>query len=156
MVGTIIFPLISLLIGGFVFGWAKPVPYNPYNFRNKRWGEAIVAGAGPLSNILLALIFGLFIRFYIIPAGLLASPVSVICQVIVIINITLALFNMIPIPPLDGSKVITSILPHGFLRFRESMERFGFVGVIIFLLFIWQFFIPVIPWLFKLITGLSF
>ncbi|MEK7607914.1 MAG: site-2 protease family protein [Patescibacteria group bacterium] len=157
LVGTIILPAISLsLPGSFLFGWAKPVPYNPYNLRNQRWGEAMVAAAGPLSNILLALIFGLFIRFYIIPAGMLFEAVSVICQVIVAVNITLAIFNLIPIPPLDGSKILTSILPRSFIRIRQSIERIGFLGVIIFLLFLWQFFAPLIPWLFKLITGINF
>jgi Zn-dependent protease len=156
MIGTIVFPIISILIGGFLFGWAKPVPYNPHNLKNQRWGEAIVALAGPLSNILLALIFGLFVRFYIVPAGLVDSPMSLMCYMIVLINITLALFNLIPIPPLDGSKILTSFLPAQFMRVRENVERFGFVGVIIFLLLIWQFFAPIIPWLFKLITGVSF
>ena len=157
LVGTIILPVISLLLpGSFLFGWAKPVPYNPYNLRNQRWGEAIVAGAGPASNIMLALIFGFFIRFYLIPNDLLVSGAGVICQVIVAVNIVLAIFNLIPIPPLDGSKIISSVLPRGFMRVRQSMERFGFFGVIIFLLFIWQFFTPLIPWLFKLITGIDF
>ncbi|MDO8579689.1 MAG: site-2 protease family protein [bacterium] len=157
LVGTIILPIISLMLpGSFLFGWAKPVPYNPYNLRNQRWGEAIVAVAGPASNILLALIFGFFIRFYLIPNDLLASGAGVICQVIVMVNIVLAVFNLIPIPPLDGSKIISSILPRGFMRIRQSMERFGFFGVIIFLLFIWQFFAPLIPWLFGVITGLTF
>ena len=157
LIGTIILPVISLLLpGSFLFGWAKPVPYNPYNLRNQRWGEAIVAGAGPASNIMLALIFGFFIRFYLIPNDLLVSGAGVICQVIVAVNIVLAIFNLIPIPPLDGSKIISSVLPRGFMRVRQSMERFGFFGVIIFLLFIWQFFTPLIPWLFKLITGIDF
>ena len=157
LIGTIILPVISLLLpGSFLFGWAKPVPYNPYNLRNQRWGEAIVAGAGPASNIMLALIFGFFIRFYLIPNDLLVSGAGVICQVIVAVNIVLAIFNLIPIPPLDGSKIISSVLPRGFMRVRQSMERFGFFGVIIFLLFLWQFFAPLIPWLFKLITGIDF
>jgi len=157
LVGTIILPVISLLLpGSFLFGWAKPVPYNPYNLRNQRWGEAIVAGAGPASNIMLALIFGFFIRFYLIPNDLLVSGAGVICQVIVAVNIVLAIFNLIPIPPLDGSKIISSVLPRGFMRVRQSMERFGFFGVIIFLLFIWQFFTPLIPWLFGVITGIDF
>lgn len=156
-VGTIILPIISLMLpGSFLFGWAKPVPFNPYNLRNKKWGEAIVALAGPLSNISLALIFGLFIRFYIIPFGLLNGATSIICQVIVAVNITLAIFNLVPVPPLDGSKIVSAILPVGWIKVRQTIERFGFFGVIIFLLFIWQFFVPVIPWLFKLITGLSF
>ncbi|HEY4500580.1 MAG TPA: site-2 protease family protein [Candidatus Paceibacterota bacterium] len=84
------------------------------------------------------------------------SGAGVICQVIVAVNIVLAIFNLIPIPPLDGSKIISSVLPRGFMRVRQSMERFGFFGVIIFLLFLWQFFAPLIPWLFKLITGIDF
>ena len=156
MVGTIILPAISLLLpGSFLFGWAKPVPFNPYNLRNKRWGEAIVAVAGPLSNLVLALIFGLFIRFYLAPAGLVDGPVASLCEVIVLVNITLAVFNLVPIPPLDGSKILSAILPRGWMGIRRSIERFGFLGVIVFLLFIWQFFEPVIPWAFRAITGLA-
>jgi Zn-dependent protease len=156
LVGTIILPVLSLLLpGSFLFGWAKPVPFNPYNLRNQRWGEAIVAAAGPLSNIFLALIFGLFIRLYLIPQNMMGSPVTVLCSIIVLVNVTLAIFNLVPIPPLDGSKILSAVLPDGWMKVRQSIERFGFVGVIIFLLFIWQFFAPLIPWLFRLITGLS-
>ena len=154
--GTIVFPLVTLLLpGSFMFGWAKPVPFNPHNLRNKKWGEAIVAAAGPLSNILLALIFGAFIRFYLIPNGLIGGPAGLLSQVIVMINITLAVFNLVPIPPLDGSKIISAVLPRQFMVVREKIERFGFVGVIIFLIFIWQFFAPLIPFLFRLSTGLG-
>lgn len=157
MVGTIILPIISLLLpGNFLFGWAKPVPYNPYNLRNQRWGETMVALAGPASNIFLALVFGLLIRFYAVPNGLAMSAAGIMSQIIVAVNITLSVFNLVPIPPLDGSKILTGILPRSFMRIRESIERFGFFGVIIFLLFVWQFFAPLIPWLFGLITGLSF
>lgn len=157
IMGTIVFPVITLLLpGGIVFGWAKPVPYNPYNFRNRRWGEGFVAAAGPLSNILIALIFGAFIRLYVWPHGLLDSPLGVLSQIIVIINLTLAVFNLVPIPPLDGSKVLTALLPQRFIIIREKIERLGFLGVIIFLVFFWQFFSPLIPFLFTLFTGLSF
>jgi len=153
--GTIVFPLISIILpGGLFFGWAKPVPYNPYNLRNKRWGEAIVAVAGPLSNIFLALIFGLFIRLYIVPNGMIGSAAGVLSQIVILVNLTLAIFNLVPIPPLDGSKILSSLLPHGFLKIRERLESFGFIGVIIFLVFLWQFFSPLIPWLFGLFTGL--
>lgn len=155
MLGTIILPAISLMLpGSLLFGWAKPVPFNPYNLRNRRWGEAIVAVAGPLSNILLALVFGLFIRFYLVPQGMLSGPAGELSQIIVWVNLTLAIFNIIPIPPLDGSKIISAVLPQGFMDIRAKIESFGFLGVIIFLLFVWQFFTPLIPWLFKLITGL--
>jgi len=156
IMGTIVFPLITLLLpGSFMFGWAKPVPYNPYNLRSKRWGEALVAVAGPLSNVALALIFGLFIRFYVLPQGLLDGPLGVLSQIIVIINITLAIFNLVPVPPLDGSKILTSLLPERFLAVRQGIERMGFLGVIIFLVFFWQFFQPLIPLLFTVFTGIG-
>ncbi|HEY0907834.1 MAG TPA: site-2 protease family protein [Candidatus Paceibacterota bacterium] len=156
LVGTIILPAVSLMLpGGFIFGWAKPVPYNPYNLRNRRWGEAIVAAAGPLSNIALATIFGLIIRFYLVPQGMISGPMGQLCAIIVLVNVTLAIFNLVPIPPLDGSKILTSVLPARFMNLRNRIENFGFLGVFIFLLFIWQFFAPLIPWLFGVITGLS-
>lgn len=155
-IGTILLPLLSLTLGGFLFGWAKPVPYNPYNLRNQRWGEAIVAIAGPLSNILLALIFGLIIRFYVVPYGEIDGGLALLSVVIVKVNIVLAIFNLMPIPPLDGSKILSSLLPSGFMRVRQMMERFGFLGVIIFLIFIWRFFAPLIPWAYELITGIAF
>jgi len=155
MIGTILLPALSLMLGGFLFGWAKPVPYNPYNLRNQRWGELYVALAGPLANVALALIFGLFIRFYIVPAGIIQGPVGMLSSVIVLINVTLALFNLMPIPPLDGSKIISAVLPRDFMVIREKIERFGFVGVLIFVVLIWQFIYPLIPWFFSAITGIS-
>ena len=155
-VGTIVLPLLSLSLGGFLFGWAKPVPYNPYNLRNQRWGEAIVAAAGPLSNILLAVIFGCIIRFYVVPNGAFDGGLALISDVIVKVNIVLAVFNLMPIPPLDGSKILSTLLPSGFIRVRQAMERFGFLGVIIFLVFIWRFVTPLIPWAYELITGIPF
>lgn len=154
--GTIVFPLITLMLpGSLLFGWAKPVPFNPHNLRNKRWGEAIVAAAGPASNILLALIFGAFIRFYLVPNGIVDGPAGILSQVIVAVNISLAIFNLVPIPPLDGSKIISAVLPRQFMAVREWLERFGFLGVILFLIFVWQFFAPLIPFLFSLATGLG-
>ena len=109
-VGSILIPAVLFLSSaGFLFGWAKPVPYNPYNLKNQKWGEALVAAAGPLVNILLAVIFSLLIR----SAGTLGlSPSFVdLASFIVYINILLAFFNMIPIPPLDGSKMLLALLP---------------------------------------------
>lgn len=154
-VGSIAFPLLGLLLGGVVFGWAKPVPYNPYNLRNRRWGEAVVAAAGPASNVALALVFGLFIRFYLLPGGMMQGPAGILCAVIVAVNVTLALFNLVPVPPLDGSKILTSFLPESALRARQAVERFGFFGVLIFVMVFWRFFAPVVPWIFSLITGIA-
>ena len=148
-VGSIIVPLLTSLTG-FIFGWAKPVPYNPYNLRNQKWGELAVAAAGPLANIFLALVFGLLIRF---SGAIFGAPAVNIFAIIVIINLVLAIFNLLPVPPLDGSKILWAFLPYRFRQIRESMERFSFLFVIIVVFAIWQFMSPLIVWLFKLITG---
>lgn len=152
-VGSIIVPLITSFFG-FTFGWAKPVPYNPYNLKNRRQGEFLIALAGPASNLLIALIFGTIIRFTA-TAGNINSPFMTVITYIVLINIVLAVFNLIPLPPLDGSKLLFSILPDQYGRWRMTMERYGFVFVLIVVLFLWQILTPVIPWVFKLFTGVG-
>lgn len=150
-VGSVIIPLLTSL-AGFTFGWAKPVPYNPYNLRNQKWGELAVAAAGPASNIFLALFFGLLIRF----AGSTLSVSFVnIAAIIVVINLVLAIFNLLPVPPLDGSKILWAFLPYRFRQIRESIERFSFLFVIIVVFAVWEFLSPVIVQLFSLITGLK-
>ena len=128
-IGSILVPIITSL-AGFTFGWAKPVPYNPYNLRNKRQGEFLIALAGPASNLLLALIFGTIIRFAAGSATDAASaaamaPFLTILTYIVLINIVLAIFNLIPLPPLDGSKLLFSVLPDQYGRWRMMLERYG-------------------------------
>ena len=154
--GSVILPLLLALTGsGFIIGWAKPVPFNPYNLRNQRWGEAIVAIAGPLSNIIIFFVFGLALRF-VLAAGINISVAVInITSIIVFTNLLLAIFNLVPIPPLDGSKILFSILPQQTLRFRATFERYGFLIVLIFVLFLWQFFLPVIDHIFILVTGIS-
>jgi Zn-dependent protease len=153
-VGSIIVPLITFL-AGFTFGWAKPVPYNPYNLKNRRQGEFLIALAGPLSNLLIAFIFGTIIRF--ISVGMIAiTPFIEITSYIVIINIVLAIFNLIPLPPLDGSKLLFSLLPDKYNRARIIMEQYSSIFIIIVVLFLWQIIAPVIPWVFELFTGIMF
>jgi len=154
--GSIILPMIMGVISGgrIMFGWAKPVPVNPYNFRNQRWGETMVAAAGPLSNIIVALIFGLLLRLGG-PAGWFSISVTSIIAIIVIINLILAIFNLIPIPPLDGSKILFSFMPQRYLEFRDRIENVGLFVAIFFVFFLWQFIFPIIPILFRLITGVS-
>ncbi len=150
-VGSILVPLITSMFG-FTFGWAKPVPYNPYNLKDKRMGEFLIAAAGPLSNLLIALIFGTIIRFTVATA---ITPFIEICTYIVTINIVLAVFNLIPVPPLDGSKLFLSFLPNQFGRFRQALERLGPIFVMIIVIFLWQFVSAAIPPLFHLFTGFS-
>ena len=151
-IGSVLVPLLLFFTNaGVMFGWAKPVPVNPYNLRGK-YGEAIVAAAGPLSNIGVAVIFGLLIRI----AGVFMTPSFLhIATMAVIINIVLAIFNLVPIPPLDGSKILFGFLPYHLQQVRESLERYGFFIVLIFIVFLWQYLTPVIGFVFSLLTGIS-
>ncbi|MBU4479981.1 site-2 protease family protein [Patescibacteria group bacterium] len=150
LTGSVIVPTFAFLTTGFIFGWAKPVPYNPYNLRNAKIGEPMVALAGPLSNFSVALIFGLLIRFGLIPLNLI-EPASLI----VLINIVLGSFNLVPIPPLDGSKILFGLLPYNLMYIREFLEKNWFWFVFIFIFFVWRLFLPVIYFLFSLLTGLG-
>lgn len=151
--GSIILPTISYLFGGFIIGWAKPVPFNPYNLRNQRRGEAIVAAAGPLSNIALALFFGLLLRFGVLAS--LGSGFVFIGTIIVFINLILAIFNLLPIPPLDGSKILFSFLPYNLVGIRNFLENNGIFVLLFFVFFLWRFVVPVVYFFFSLITGIG-
>lgn len=138
-------PLMSVIIPGLLavtgspvlFGAAKPVPYNPYNFTNQKWGEAIVAAAGPLANVAIAVVFAVLIRSAELLA--LSDAFVLIAFKIVILNIFLALFNLVPIPPLDGSKILPKLLPYSlaykYESFRATLERNVFLafGLVILL-----------------------
>lgn len=151
-VGSFLVPLVGYYLGGFIIGWAKPVPYNPYNLKNAKWGEAVVAIAGPISNVFLAVIFGLLIRFSSGSTFMNQSFFN-LAGFVVLINITLAIFNLMPIPPLDGSKILSSILPYKWSAWFQSLERYGFVMLIIFVFFLWQFMTPLVGKIFALLTG---
>jgi Zn-dependent protease len=159
-IGTILVPGLMFFMVGYAFGWAKPVPYNPYNLRNQRWGEAIVAGAGPGVNILLALLFGLVARF---GEGVLSHNFIVVAGVVVFINILLALFNLIPFPPLDGSKLLKSLLPWrasmAFQRFEAIIMSGGMLFAILLLWMLMQViggvFGGVMVTVFSALTGLD-
>ncbi len=133
---SVIVPGLLVLSGSpLLFGAAKPVPYNPYNFRNQRWGEAIVAGAGPAVNILLALIFAAIVH---VGGGAGASETFLfLAAQLVWMNLFLAFFNLVPIPPLDGSKILPRLLPfslrmqyEGFRRYMEQNVMMAFALVI--------------------------
>ena len=149
-VGSIVVPIMTYLLTSFSFGWAKPVIYNPYNLTNKRWGEFLIALAGPASNIIIAFIFGTIIRFTFDGS---MTPFIYISMYIVIINITLAVFNLIPLPPLDGSKLLFSVLPQQYGRVRMTLEAYSPFFVMIALLIVWQFVYPVIPFILRIFTG---
>lgn len=160
--GSIILPLFLVLSNsGFVIGWAKPVPYNPNNLKDQKWGTFLVAISGIVANLILAVIFGLFIRFgpelgfslYDLEFNTL-SPVFKISTIIVMVNLVLAFFNLIPIPPLDGSKVLFSLLSYRYRNIEAWAQKWGIFLLLLFIIFIWSKFAPVIYIIFSLITGL--
>lgn len=141
--GSILLPAILLLSNAsFLFGWAKPVPYNPYNLRNQKWGEAMVAIAGPAVNVLLAVIFSVIIRSSEVLN--LGDSFIQMSWYIVYINILLALFNMLPIPPLDGSKILMAVLPYQlqqkYKQFTMWIEQYGIFAMFAFIFIFLQVF----------------
>ena len=142
--GSVLLPmlgLLPLLFGGgspFIIGWAKPVPYNPYNLKNQKWGPAIVGLAGPGSNILVALVFTLIVQLggTALPFGLIIAS-----EFIVFINIWLALLNLVPFPPLDGSKLFHAFFPRQAYKF-EAM--FSGANIFLTLIIVWFVFLPII------------
>src|SRR3989344_1816559 len=151
--GSFILPFLLVISNAsFVIGWAKPVPYNPENLNNRKWGTVAVASAGILSNLLVALVFSIIIRIAVIYdyAGLM-DLVS-IASVIVIVNLALAIFNLVPIPPLDGSKILFSLLPPSFYRFVSFFEEWALILLLVFVVFFSQYLYPILIYMTKLLT----
>lgn len=122
---SVILPLVMFLLGGTVFGGAKPVPVNSSKLKGKEWGMALVAIAGPLTNIVLAFI-AFMIRFLLVGGlGGINEIVDLILSYSVMVNLGFAVFNILPIPPLDGSRVLYAIAPDGFRNVMNKMEMFG-------------------------------
>jgi len=140
IMGTVILPLIMIILGGPVFGWAKPVPFNPNNFHrhvNVRNGIMWVAIAGPASNLVIAFMSAFFFvlvqKFFPISNTLLFLVLSQLAQALIIINLILASLNLLPIPPLDGSKILLRFLPQKYERHFFMLERYGFIILILLL-----------------------
>lgn len=154
MFGSIILPAILVITNApFLFGWAKPVPYNPDNLSNKRWGTLAVASAGIISNIFIAVFFGVVLRLSL--SYFLSVELASILSLIVMVNLGLAIFNLVPIPPLDGSKILFSLLPARFYNFVNFMEQYSLILLLAFIMFFSGSLYPVLSFLYKLITGLN-
>ncbi len=154
--GSFLVPLgLFLLTGGsFVFGWAKPVPFNPYFLKNPKRDTAIIGLAGPSANIFLALFFGLLLRFGV-GAGLfsVAPGLIVIFQFVILINLLLAFFNLFPVPPLDGSKIFAGILPQKYAHILFWMERYSLILLFALIFFGFRLISPLIYLIFRFIVG---
>jgi len=149
--GSFLIPFMLIVVGSPVlFGWAKPVPYNPYNLKNQKYGPALVGLAGPGANFLVAIIFGLALRFLITQG--INSTLIPFFSIIVLINIILAVFNLVPIPPLDGSKILSLFIPPSL---NEVFERYGLVLLIFFIFFALPIIFPIISGIYGLIVGQS-
>ncbi|OGH88759.1 MAG: hypothetical protein A3J93_01555 [Candidatus Magasanikbacteria bacterium RIFOXYC2_FULL_42_28] len=148
-IGTIAMPLVlGLLSGGrFLFAYAKPVPFNPYNLRYHKWGPAMVGIAGPLANFMLALVFALLIR--VLPVTNFSQLLAVVVQA----NLVLMVFNLVPIPPLDGSKILYAILPDSMQHIKIFLDRYGFMLLMVFIFFLSNLISPIINWLFNLLLN---
>jgi Zn-dependent protease len=152
--GSILLPAVLVLTHSpFLFGWAKPVPYNPNNLRNRKWGTIAVAAAGVLANLLIAVLFGIIIR---LTSGMALQPnFYFITSAIIIVNLALAIFNLVPIPPLDGSKILFSFLPESAFSFILAYEQYSLILLLIFIVFFSDYLYPILAFLFHLITGLA-
>ncbi|MFH0915025.1 MAG: site-2 protease family protein [bacterium] len=126
-IGTAMF-VITYLFSGFVFGWAKPIPVSPYYFKNRQRGMAIVGAAGPITNFILAVIFVLVLNWIAPPTD---GRVFTILFLLFQVNLVLGLFNLIPIPPLDGSRVLGGFLPRGAYEKWVAVDRYGMLLVLV-------------------------
>lgn len=126
---SILVPVVLYILNAPVFGGAKPVPINPNNLKWKEWGMALVAVAGPFTNILLAFIFFVIGHFTGWLYGTGGEVVAFIFTEFVFVNLGFAVFNILPIPPLDGSRVLYAIAPDGFRNVLQTIERYGFIIV---------------------------
>ncbi|GAB4356229.1 MAG: site-2 protease family protein [Immundisolibacter sp.] len=149
-VGTVLVPLVMLLLpGGFLFGWAKPVPVGYRNLHNPKRDMAIVAAAGPLSNLLMAVGWALLLRLSVEllqPLPWAAQPLFFMAQAGIAINLILMILNLIPVPPLDGGRVLSGLLPARQAAALGALEPYGLMIVLALLLtgVLWRFLQPVI------------
>ncbi len=146
---TLALPLVLILLGAPVLAAAKPVPFNPWAVRGGRWGAALVALAGPFTNLFLAIFFGLWLRF--MPVNELSGQ---FLGALVTVNIALFVFNMIPFPPLDGSRLLYAVAPSGLRQAMDKLEQAGLMIIFLVILLGYQFIAPVLFEVTRFLTNL--
>lgn len=155
--GSVILPLLLIISNApFLIGWAKPVPYNPENLNDKKMGTIWVASAGILANLAIAVFFGLVLRLSFGTGFLFNSSFIEPVKVIVFLNIVLAIFNLIPIPPLDGSKILFTLLGNTGRKIEALSTKYSLFILLFFIFFLWKFVSPIIYLIFEIVTGISF
>lgn len=132
--GTIILPALTVALGGVLFGWAKPVPVNFSRLRNPKKDMLWVAAAGPASNLVMAILWVLVIKFANVAPLTFVEPLMLMAEAGIIINVILMVLNLLPLPPLDGGRIAVSLLPTDLARSFSKLERYGFIILIVLLL----------------------
>lgn len=132
--GTVLLPALTIMLGGILFGWAKPVPVNFGRLRNPKKDMLWVAAAGPASNFVMAVFWVLALKYAALAPDTVAYPVSLMAEAGIKINLVLMVLNLLPLPPLDGGRIAVSLLPYNLARFFARVEPYGFV-ILILLLF---------------------
>jgi Zn-dependent protease len=132
-IGTILLPALTLLVGGILFGWAKPVPVDFSRLRNPKRDMLWVAAAGPASNFVMALFWALMIKLSVVYPSVYSEPMALMGQAGVMINVVLMVLNLLPLPPLDGGRIAVSLLPNHLAYKYAQIERYGFIILIVLL-----------------------
>jgi Zn-dependent protease len=143
-------PLFLWFVSGgrFLFAYAKPVPFNPYNLRNQKWGPALVGLAGPATNFAIAIVLAGIIRLNLFSFGIAEFLVRVL-----LINLSLGVFNLLPIPPLDGSRLMYVFLPRRLERYKAMFEQYGMWVALLFVFFFSYLLMYPIEWLARILIG---
>ncbi|OGS20189.1 MAG: hypothetical protein A2252_11100 [Elusimicrobia bacterium RIFOXYA2_FULL_39_19] len=155
LIGTIVLPVMSLMSGQFFIGWAKPVPINSWHLENPKRDMMLIGLAGPVSNITLAIICGILLRLVSSIDFSFDSYVIGMFQILIQLNVVLAVFNMLPVPPLDGSHILTGLLPPRLAYEYEKIAPYGFYIVIILMMsgILWNVISPIAVLLIRIISG---
>ncbi len=154
--GSIFLPLTLFFISGgtVIFGWAKPVPYNPLYLKNPRRDAGLIALLGPVSNLVIASIFGVFLRLlYSAGYGTTLPLLNLFFSFIVLINVSLAVFNLLPLPPLDGYRVLAAVLPASAEPLSDFLDKYGYILFIFFIIFGLNLVKPLIYVIFRILSG---